>query len=387
LSFIEPEASNIIRDLPEALLIINAQGELIYVNRAVETLTGFSETELIGNHVSMLMPPSAHRRLDVLTWLTRWADNPDPSQLRYLNLDGVNKNGTERRYRVRVSSFKSEQSARFLVIIRDVTEEEEASRRLQHARLVSDRILAIGDQGILTINESQTIEYWNKRAEQIFGYREEEILGQNISMLIPEGLSAKHQQQVQQFVDNNIASRLMGERGEIKGVHKDGHIIPLEASITKTQIEDRILLSAQVKDITARKQAEKNLHDSELRFRALFENAFEGMALLSVDGLVIEINKAARELLANDSVFENRYFWDLNWWPSGTPEDIEISKAQLKENIVNVFDRDLVRLRVELSHHTGSRDIDFSLIPVIDEDNKPLYILAEGRDLTALDKS
>ncbi len=392
MSFFDSVAPTILEKLPEALLIITDQGELVYVNDAVENLTGFSADELDGEHVSILLPSSAQRRLDVVRWLGRWAENPDPSQLRYLNLDGITKSGDEKRYRVRVSAFSEGGQSYFLVVIRDITEELEESRRLQHERLVSDRILAIGEDGILTIDSNQRIQFWNKKAEQIFGYSEEEILGEPIELLIPEDSGESHADHVRNFAGGDKPSKLMGQRSEIQGRHKNGDAIPLEISITKTQIENSMLLSAQIRDISDRKAAERALRESELRFRVLFENAFEAMVLMTVDGLVLEINNAALDLLpagtrtpGQDKDQSN--FWDLNWWGSASNADIESNRQQLKKDVASACAGETIRSRGELHGEHGSRDIDFSLIPLKGEDGTPLFILAEGRDLTALDES
>jgi len=384
LSFIGDEAAKIIENLPEALLILNEDGELLYLNQAVQDLTGFLPDELQGQHVSVLMPSSPHRRVDALTWLSRWSDNPDPSELRYLTLDGVTKSGEKKKYRVRVSSFDSETGYAFLVLVRDVTDAAARSRRIQHKRLITERIFAMGTDGVLSIDEDQTIQSWNTRAEQIFGFTKGEILGQRIDKIIPSSLHSQHRQHIVKFLNSESPAQLMGQRGEIQGLHKNGHAIPLEASITKTPIEGRIVLSAQVRDISDRKEIEKKLRESEMKFRALFEHAFEAMALLAVTGSVMEINSAARQLLPDDDDVTDRYFWDLNWWSSTNAEDVELSKVQVQNDIRRVFDAGIVRFRIDMSTPQGLLDIDFSLIPIVDDNNVPFMILAEGRDLTAL---
>lgn len=384
MSFIGDEAAKIIENLPEALLILNEDGELLYLNQAVQDLTGFLPDELQGQHVSVLMPSSPHRRVDALTWLSRWSGNPDPSELRYLTLDGVTKSGEKKKYRVRVSSFDSETGYAFLVLVRDVTDAAARSRRVQHKRLITERIFAMGTDGVLSIDEDQTIQSWNTRAEQIFGFTKGEILGQRIDKIIPSSLHSQHRQHIVKFLNSESPAQLMGQRGEIQGLHKNGHAIPLEASITKTPIEGRIVLSAQVRDISDRKEIEKKLRESEMKFRALFEHAFEAMALLAVTGSVMEINSAARQLLPDDDDVTDRYFWDLNWWSSANAEDVELSKVQVQTDIQRVFDAGIVRFRIDMSTPQGLLDIDFSLIPIVDDNNVPFMILAEGRDLTAL---
>jgi hypothetical protein len=108
------------------------------------------------------------------------------------------------------------------------------------------------------------------------------------------------------------------------------------------------------------------------------------MALLAVTGSVMEINSAARQLLPDDDDVTDKYFWDLNWWSSANAEDVELSKVQVQTDIQRVFDAGIVRFRIDMSTPQGLLDIDFSLIPIVDDNNVPFMILAEGRDLTAL---
>ena len=84
-------SAEVIDTLPEALLVTSDKGELVYVNRALESLMGYPSSDLIGHHVSLLMPAGERTHLDALTWFERWAQNPDAHQLRHLHLDGLTK--------------------------------------------------------------------------------------------------------------------------------------------------------------------------------------------------------------------------------------------------------------------------------------------------------
>lgn len=370
----------VIKALPEALLITTDQGYIVYINHALETLTGFDMPDLLEKHVTTLMPQGNRERLNVVSWLARWADNPDPQQLRHLSLEGVTKTGKKLRFRVRVSSFQQNSNSYFLVILQDTTEEYQSTLDLRHAQLVSNRILAIGEDAVITIEYNHTVRYWNKKAQDIFGYSPEEIIGKPFDILVPLPFKEGHKKQVQSFSDGPEASRLMGSRSEIKGLHKDGHIIPLEASITKTTVDGQVLFSAQIRDITKRKQAEQKLKEKESRFRAVFENALEAMALLSPQGDILEINNAAKSMLANEPIDFNQPLWMLDWWGNGS--DIESARSELKNNIAAVQRGETIRVRTDLSDGKTTRDIDFSLKAVNDSNNKLSYIIAESRDLS-----
>lgn len=378
MKFDSNDANGILAELPEALLITALRGEIVFANRALTRLTGFSADEVIGKDVSILLPTPERRRVQVKEWLARWADDPDAESLRYLNLEAATKSGEARLVSLRVSKHEGGDEPLFLVVLRDVTAQHETVAQLRHAQLVTNRILAIGEDGVLSIDPSHRITYWNGTAERIFGYSEREVLGKPISVILPEDVASRHEAMINEFAASTSASRLMGQRGEIRGRHKDGHLIPLEASITKTTIDGELVLSAQVRDISARKAAEAAVKQSEARFRAVFEHALEAMALLAPDGRVLEINSAAAQLLPTVPV--DAFFWELDWWRGDASE---AQRGELKANVERCRSGEVIRARTTLEGADGAdHEIDFSLLPVTAGDGEVIYIIAEGRDLT-----
>jgi PAS domain S-box-containing protein len=384
LSFIEAHAVGLLTDLPEALIITTSSGEIVFFNKSASEQSGFSSTEMLGEHISRMLPESSRRKVDVVTWFERWAENPDPEQLRYLSLAGIRKNGDERRYQVRVSKFEDNSDIYFAVVLRDITREQDQTAQLRHAQLISNRIIAIGEDAVLSIDGDHKICLWNKKAESLFGYEESEILGESINILIPEAFHDTHTRHIRSFSSDKIPSKYMGERSEILGAHKSGALIPLEASITKTYVDNKLIMSAQVRDITERKQALKTLEDSEARFRAIFDHAVEAIALLDESGLVIEINRAATDMLPLNEYVGDKYLWELTWW--GTNDSNEKLEAQetLQNNVMEATQGNLVRTRTELSTSRGDLHIDFSLIPVSNANGEVIYIIAEARKLIEL---
>lgn len=381
MSFVESQAVQLLTDLPEALLIITTSGEIVFFNNSAAEQSGFSSEEMLGEHVSHMLPESNRRKVDVITWLSRWADNPDPEQLRYLSLAGVRKNGEERRYQVRVSRFVDESEAYFLLVLRDITEEQAQTAELRHAQLISNRIIAIGEDAVLSIDPDLNVCFWNRKAEQIFGYSEKEIIGQSINLLLPVGARDEHTESIQIFSGDKSPSKFMGERGEIIGLHKSGTAIPLEASITKTFIGNRLIMSAQIRDISERKVAQKSLEEREARFGAVFNHAVEAIALLDATGLVLEINSAAREMLPVDESVDGKHLWELTWWGSSDSNERRDAMQNLHDNVIEAAQGNTVRTRAELITSRGTHEIDFSLIPVTNEGDEVIFVIAEARKL------
>ena len=118
-------------------------------------------------------------------------------------------------------------------------------------------ILAIAADAIITIDESHRIIHFNQGAEEIFGYRAAEAIGQPLSLLLPERFRATHDAHVDAFGQSAETARRMGHRREVSGRRRDGTEFPAEASIAKLDTPDGgRIYTAVVRDVTERKRAE-----------------------------------------------------------------------------------------------------------------------------------
>ncbi|MGH7625555.1 MAG: PAS domain S-box protein, partial [Gemmatimonadaceae bacterium] len=106
------------------------------------------------------------------------------------------------------------------------------------------------------MDSAQRIIVFNEGAEKMFGYAAGEVMGQPLTMLLPERARAIHADHIEEFGRSAIAARRMGERGEIAGRRKNGEIFPAEASISKVGPGTARVYTAVLRDITERKRAE-----------------------------------------------------------------------------------------------------------------------------------
>lgn len=132
-------------------------------------------------------------------------------------------------------------------------------------------------------------------------------------------------------------------------------------------------------DITERKRAEEALRESERKFKAIFEQTFQFIGLMTVDGLMVEANKAALQLVGLDeSAVVGRFFWDTPWWAHSLELQEELRVA-VKKAAAGEF------VRFEASHPAADGSlhyVDFSLKPVKDEAGTVVLLIPEGRDIT-----
>ncbi len=369
--------------LPEAVLVLHPEGLVIYGNAVAEELLGYGAGELSGKSIASLIPPQPGQRVDAIKWLARWADEPHSPQLRFLHLTGQTKAGSVLRLGVRVAK-QLEPELLYIVTLRDVSDEQQHQADIKHAYLLTSRILAISEDAILNIDQEQRVSFFNRKAEALFGYHADEVLGQKLDMLLPERFRSDHHAQIEEFARSKAPSRMMGERGEIYGLNKSGEEFPVEVSITKVFIEGVPTFSAHLRDIRERKKAERALKESEQRLRAIFDYAVEAVALLSPTGEVIEFNSAAKELIGIEQTPNGVAFWALPWWPSLSEKERKQEQEDMENSVLACAAGEEVRSRVEFIDAGGvAHSIDFSMRPVTLED-ETIAVIAEGRDLSAV---
>ncbi len=171
-------------------------------------------------------------------------------------------------------------------------------------------IVNLAADAIISVDEEQRILIFNQGAERIFGYTAAEMLGQPLDMLLPERFAEAHRGHIRRFGTEPETARDMSRRPEVHGRRKDGTEFPAEASISKVKENGNIQFTVFLRDISARKQAEAALRESEEVFRRLFEDANDPNLLIK-NGCFVECNAATMKLLGYSSKSEF-----LNYSPS-----------------------------------------------------------------------
>lgn len=141
--------------------------------------------------------------------------------------------------------------------------------------------------GIISIDSDQRIVLVNPAARKMFGYKEHELLGQPLDILIPPSLRSFHRKHVEEFGRTGVTERSREMLGGLRGLHADGTEFPIEASISQTDVEGRKLYTVILRDISRRSQAEDAVRESERQMKAL---------VTSLDDIVIELDEAGTYL-------------------------------------------------------------------------------------------
>ena len=140
----------------------------------------------------------------------------------------------------------------------DIEQLKVAEQRLQESEAKFSGIVSISDDAIVSIDEKQRITIFNDGAERVFGYSKAEAIGTPLGNLMPERFRDTHRQHVERFASGPVSARPVGTRHTpIVGRRKNGEEFPAEAAISKLQVGDTTILTVALRDITERKQFEK----------------------------------------------------------------------------------------------------------------------------------
>ncbi len=118
--------------------------------------------------------------------------------------------------------------------------------------------LELAPDGIIIVNKEGDIEFANNRAAQMFGYESDELLRESIEILVPERYREAHVSQRLEYMANP-RTRSVGSGLDLYGIRKDGSEFPVEIALSPTRTDGELTVTAIVRDITERKQAEREI--------------------------------------------------------------------------------------------------------------------------------
>ena len=179
---------------------------------------------------------------------------------------------------------------------------KEADRLSQTNRAIVNTAV----NGIITINTKGEVLSFNPAAEKLFGYSADEMIGQNVSMLMPEPDRGKHDGYLSNYLESGD-KKIIGKEREVQGRRKDGTTLPLQLSVGEMIVDEEKRFVGIVSDITQLKQIQTELtthrdHLEELvalqtaEVDAIVNTVVNGIVTINTEGEVLSFNPAAEEL-------------------------------------------------------------------------------------------
>ena len=273
---LEAQYYQLLNTANDAIIACNAVGNIILFNKKAQELFGYEADEIIGRQFHTLTPVETreeqHRRFQQLL-----SESDSESAKKVFSGVCLKKDGGEFPSEITYAVQKTNQDTTITAIVRDISERKAAEQQLQQYALqleqeVTNRtrdfkysqerlhlFLEMANDAIVSTDRDGTIVYVNKRAEEIFGYSRDELVGKNISLITPKEIWQLAQ--IGSHSSHDQIANHFGKMLESWAVRKDQTTFPIEFTLSSFERDEELFFTAIIRDISKRKKLEQQLQE------------------------------------------------------------------------------------------------------------------------------
>lgn len=179
----------------------------------------------------------------------------------------------------------------------EITRRSALTSALQERESYLAAVLANLSDSVVTIDENGTVETANAATARIFGYSLDELIGRNVTLLMPESKRAQYRDFIESRLKKGMGKLVPGGMKEIEGRTKDGRIVPINLGISEMIVEGERKFIGVMRDISRRKRAEEEARATSEIFKLSFENMTHGAIVYDENQRVIAFNRRYLTLL------------------------------------------------------------------------------------------
>jgi two-component system, LuxR family, sensor kinase FixL len=259
-----------------AICMIDREGRIISWNTGAEHICGWSKDEILGRHFSLFYTPDdfdsskAERELEIARETGRFEEQGVR----------IRKDGSRFIAHVSTTPLKNEKGEilGYAKVTRDITERVAAEEALKTREAHLRSILETVPDAMIVIDEQARIQFFSAAAERLFGYKDQEVIGENIRILMPDPYQTQHDGYMHRYLTTG-ERRIIGIGRVVVGQSKDGSTFPIELAVGEMRSGGQRYFTGFIRDLTERQKTEARLQElqSELvhmsRFTALGEMA------------------------------------------------------------------------------------------------------------------
>ena len=242
----------------DGIITADEDGNVVSWNRAASTLFGYPASEIIGKPLWTIVPErfrQAHQ-----DGMSRVVETGETRIIgKTVDVYGLHREGHEFPIELSLATWLEDGSRYFSGIIRDVTSRVEMTDRLRRTEQRLAAILDSANDAIISIDEEGRVMLWNSAATDLFGYTEDEMMGEHLTAIVPERFRQGHAEGLERVV-NGGEHHVIGKTVELAALHRDGREFPMELSLATWESGEHRFFSGIIRDITERKTAEQALH-------------------------------------------------------------------------------------------------------------------------------
>ena len=263
---------SVLENLADGVLVADMKGIIVHVNKTLSEMLGYSSEEIIGKHTSMLRPIGEDTDA-ILSWENMLKELVEKGRVSRFHRSYQAKDGRWIPVDTHITLLKdpAKELIGSIAVIRDISQRIKMERDLKESEERFRNLVEMANDGIVMADGERKIILFNRKAEEIYGYKREEIIGKEVSIVIPRRLWKKERKWYDLLLKTG-SSPVMDKAVELEGLRKDGSEIPLEYSFSMLREETGTFSIAVVRDITERKKLEKERIERE-KLSALMEMA------------------------------------------------------------------------------------------------------------------
>jgi PAS domain S-box-containing protein len=235
---------------PDAMVVVDGRGEIVLLNVQAEKQFGYSRDELVGQPVTNIIPEGFAERI-IADDLRSAADALAQVIGTGIELVALRKDGTEFPIEIMLSPLESAEGILVTAAIRDIT-----ARKASEARYRG--LLEAAPDAMVVVDQRGEIVLLNVQAEKQFGYLRDELVGQPVTNIIPEGFAERIIADDLRSAEAALA-QVIGTGIELVALRKDGTEFPIEIMLSPLENAEGILVTAAIRDITERRALEEGI--------------------------------------------------------------------------------------------------------------------------------
>lgn len=225
----------------DGIILIDSSDTIRTFNTACERLFGYAASDVIGQHVGILMPAPSHQQHGFGREVIAKRSDGSTFPIEFW-----------------MGEAKQDADSIFIGIIRDLTEQKRTEKGLREA---AERLRAVVDtavDGVILIDAAGSILMFNPACEKLFGYAAGEVTGQNVKLLMPPPFYEEHDQYLANY-HRTGEPKIIGSGREVLGRRRDGTTFPMVLSVGEAKQEGESIFVGIVHDLTERKRTEEQL--------------------------------------------------------------------------------------------------------------------------------
>ncbi|MCF2909479.1 PAS domain S-box protein [Pseudoalteromonas sp. DL2-H2.2] len=267
----------------DAVISIDTNNNVTYMNAAAEKLFGYGKTEVLGKNVKMLVPREFATNHDQYVNANR-NGGPDKIVGTSRDIQIETRSGDRKWCSLSLSKVRQSDGIHYTAFIKDITAQKEAQERI-------DQTLEQCIDAVVSIDHNNIVTFFNPAAERLWGYQREEVIGHNVKMLVPKVIQGNHDEMVNRNRRTG-EDKIVGTSRDVEIERSDGQVLWANLSLSKVNVAGKIAYTAFVKDIT-----EEKAQRDQIALLSLVANETDNSVIITdANGLIEYVNPGFTKL-------------------------------------------------------------------------------------------